>query len=153
MTSFNYCQKMCSQTRNSSAKAFNNRSRNKNLKPKKSRGCQFDPPPPPPSLKASGVKHYQSKSTYTNRCKTKLALTSFLLLLSLKYIYFTVNSLISPISSPLEGIPIREGGRGGGGTYLKFFDRQRHNYTMSMEFEMLRSFNNNYKLLRYITNL
>ena len=65
--------------------------------------------------------------------------------------YFTVNSLISSISSPLEGIFIREGGRGG--TYLKFFDRQRHNYTMSMEFEMLHSFNNNYELLRYITNL
>ena len=29
------------------------------------------------------------------------------------------------------------------GAYLKFFDRQRQNYTMSMEFEMLRSFNNN----------
>ena len=29
------------------------------------------------------------------------------------------------------------------GAYLKFYDRQRQNYTMSMEFEMLRSFNNN----------
>ena len=37
---------MCSQTRNSCAKAFDNRSRSKNLKPKKSRGGQFDPPPP-----------------------------------------------------------------------------------------------------------
>ena len=44
---------MCSQTRNSYAKAFDNQSRSKNLKPKKSRG-QFDPPPP--SLKASRVK-------------------------------------------------------------------------------------------------
>ena len=41
---------------------------------------------------------------------------------------------------------------GGGGAYLKFFDRQRQNYTMSMEFEMLRSCNNHYELLRYITN-
>ena len=31
-----------------------------------------------------------------------------------------------------------------GGTYLKFFGRQRKNYTMSMEFEML--------LLHYMTN-
>ena len=38
---------MCSQTRNSCAKAFGNRSRSKTLKPKKSRGGQFDPPPPP----------------------------------------------------------------------------------------------------------
>ena len=45
---------------------------------------------------------------------------------------------------PLEGA--------GGGAYLQFFDRQRQNYTMSMEFEMLRSFNNNNELLRYITN-
>ena len=26
------------------------------------------------------------------------------------------------------------------GTYLKFFDRQRQNYTISMDFEMLHSF-------------
>ena len=38
------------------------------------------------------------------------------------------------------------------GVNLKFFDRQRQNYTMSKEFEMLRSFNNKYELLRYITN-
>ena len=44
------------------------------------------------------------------------------------------------------------GPSGGGGAYLKFFDRQRQNYTMSMEFEMLRSYNNHYELLRYITN-
>ena len=38
---------MCSQTRNSCAKAFDNQSRSKNLKPKNSRGGgQFDPPPP-----------------------------------------------------------------------------------------------------------
>ena len=43
-------------------------------------------------------------------------------------------------------------GRGRGGAYLQFLDRQRQNYTMSMEFEMLRSFNNNNELLRYITN-
>ena len=43
---------MCSQIRNSCAKAFDNRSRSKNLKPKKSKGGgQFDPP-----LKASRVK-------------------------------------------------------------------------------------------------
>ena len=45
---------MCSQTRNSCAKAFDNRSRSINLKPKNSRGGQFDTPPPPP-LKASRV--------------------------------------------------------------------------------------------------
>ena len=43
---------MCSQTRNSCTKAFGNRSGSKNLKLKKSRGGQFDPPP----LKASRVK-------------------------------------------------------------------------------------------------
>ena len=47
--------------------------------------------------------------------------------------------------------------RGGGGliregTCLKFFDRQRQNYTMSLEFEMLGSFNNNHELLHYIAN-
>ena len=36
---------MCSQTRNSYAKAFNNWSRSKNLKPKNLRGGQFEPPP------------------------------------------------------------------------------------------------------------
>ena len=43
---------MCSQTRNSCAKAFDNRSRSKNLKQKKSRWGQFDLP----LLKASRVK-------------------------------------------------------------------------------------------------
>ena len=33
---------------------------------------------------------------------------------------------------------------GGSGGFLKFFDRQRQSYTISMEFEMLRCFNNNY---------
>ena len=51
----------------------------------------------------------------------------------------------------------RPGVGGGGflerGAYLKFFDIQRQNYTMSMEFEMLHNFNNSYELLRYITNL
>ena len=37
VTSFNQYQKMCLQTRNSCAKAFDNWSRSKNLKPKKSR--------------------------------------------------------------------------------------------------------------------
>ena len=36
------------------------------------------------------------------------------------------------------------------GACLKFFDRQRQNYTMSLEFEMLGSFNNNHELLHYI---
>ena len=49
---------MCSQTRNSCAKVFGNRSRRKNLKPKNSRGGQFDPPP----LKASRVKRLRGKS-------------------------------------------------------------------------------------------
>ena len=51
MTSLNKCQKMCSQTRNSCAKAFDNRSRSKNLKPKnRGGGDQFGTP-----LKASRV--------------------------------------------------------------------------------------------------
>ena len=49
---------------------------------------------------------------------------------------------------------VRSGGGGGpireGGTYLEFFDRQRQTYAMSLEFEMLHSFNNNDELLRYI---
>ena len=44
----------------------------------------------------------------------------------------------------LEGGAYREGE-----TKLKFFNRQRQNYTMSMESEMLHSFNNNIELLRY----
>ena len=44
-----------------------------------------------------------------------------------------------------EGL-IREEG------HLKFFDRQRQNYTMSMESEMLHSFNNNCEILCYTTN-
>ena len=47
---------------------------------------------------------------------------------------------------------IREGGLLERGAYSKLFDRQRQNHAMSMEFEMLRSFNNNYELLCYITN-
>ena len=41
---------MCSQTRNSCAKAFDNRSRSKNLKPKKLRGGQIVNPPTSPRL-------------------------------------------------------------------------------------------------------
>ena len=42
---------MCSQTRNSCAKAFDNRSRSKSLKPKKKReGVNLTPPPPPSRL-------------------------------------------------------------------------------------------------------
>ena len=48
-------------------------------------------------------------------------------------------------------------GGGGGllerGGYWKFFDRQRQNYTMSMEFEMLCGFNNNYELSFYINTI
>ena len=47
---------------------------------------------------------------------------------------------------------IREGGLLERGAYLKFFDRKRQNYTMSIEFEMLCSFDNNYELLHYTTN-
>ena len=63
---------MCSQTRNSCAKAFVNRSRSKNLKPKKSRGGQFDPP----RLKASRVnafgvtKFFFKKIKYKNQTET-----------------------------------------------------------------------------------
>ena len=39
-----------------------------------------------------------------------------------------------------EGGLIRDEGLYREGAYLKFFDRQRQNYTMSMEFEMLHSF-------------
>ena len=45
---------MCSQTRNSCAKAFDNQSRSKNLKPKKSSGGEVNLTPPPPP-KASRV--------------------------------------------------------------------------------------------------
>ena len=41
---------------------------------------------------------------------------------------------------------------GRGGAYLKFFDRPRQNYVMSVEFGMSRSFNNKYVLLYYTTN-
>ena len=55
---------MCSQTRNSCAKAFGNWSRNKNLKPKKSRGGgQFDTP-----LKASKVKDEPCIAFYSLSC-------------------------------------------------------------------------------------
>ena len=40
VASLNYSQKMCQQTRNSCTKAFDNRSRSKNLKPRKSRGVK-----------------------------------------------------------------------------------------------------------------
>ena len=55
---------MCPQTRNSLAKAFDNLSRSKNLKPKKSGGINLAAPPP---LKASRVKcntRFESRSTY-----------------------------------------------------------------------------------------
>ena len=55
MTSSKLCQKMCSQTRNSCAKAFDNQARSKNFKPKKSRGGQFDRPPPPPPSRLLGL--------------------------------------------------------------------------------------------------
>ena len=38
---------------------------------------------------------------------------------------------------------------GGWIIFKKFFDRKRQNYTMSMEFEMLRSFSTNYELALY----
>ena len=55
-------------------------------------------------------------------------------------------------NKPPFGPPGGEGrglNREGGGACLKFFDRQRQKYTTSMEFEMLRSFDNNYELLHY----
>ena len=58
------------------------------------------------------------------------------------------------ISGPLEGgEACGISGPLGGGAYLKFFDRQRQNHTMSMESKMLCSFNNNYELLHYTKNL
>ena len=55
---------MSQQTKNSCAKAFGNRSRNKNLRPKKSRGWggQIDPPP----LIPSGVNNYVK---FANSCQ------------------------------------------------------------------------------------
>ena len=61
---------MCSQTRNSCAKAFGNRSRSKNLKSKKSRGGQFDPPPSPRPL---GLKGYSSGQSHFLEINVKLA--------------------------------------------------------------------------------
>ena len=58
---------MCSQTRNSCAKAFDNRSRSKNLKPKNRGGCQFDPLPP---LKASRVKLLAESLNYVHMALT-----------------------------------------------------------------------------------
>ena len=52
---------MCSQTRNSCAKAFDNRSRSKNLKPKNSRGGGVKSPP----LKASRVKAFKNLTLVT----------------------------------------------------------------------------------------
>ena len=40
----------------------------------------------------------------------------------------------------------------GGGGLSKFFDIPRQNYTISVEFGMLRSFNIKYELLHYITS-
>ena len=53
---------MCSQTRNSCAKAFDNQSRDKNLKPKKSRGGgQFDSP-----LRLLGLMELYGRSVHLN---------------------------------------------------------------------------------------
>ena len=46
VTSLNLDQKMSYQTKNSCAKAFGNWLRNKNLRPKKSRGVRLTSPPP-----------------------------------------------------------------------------------------------------------
>ena len=62
----------------------------------------------------------------------------------------TVKALTSPPGSVC--VCVGGGLIRGGGAYLKFFDRQRQNYTMCVEFEILRSFDNNHELLRYTTN-
>ena len=57
-----------------------------------------------------------------------------------------LKALISPWGLIKFRALLKRGGGGGlfdRGAYLKFFDRQRQNYIISMEFEMLRSFNNN----------
>ena len=61
---------MCSQTRNSCAKAFDNRSRSKNLKPKKSRGGAGQFNPPPSSRLPRVNKHAQSilQHVYNQPC-------------------------------------------------------------------------------------
>ena len=60
---------MCSQTSNSCAKAFDNQSRRKNLKPKKLRGGgQFNSPPP---LKASRVKIIKSYVVASSQSSVK----------------------------------------------------------------------------------
>ena len=63
---------MCSQTRNSCAKAFDNRSRSKNLMPKKSRGGQFDSPPPPRPL---GLNYYTRVNTGTKIQKNNMSIS------------------------------------------------------------------------------
>ena len=62
---------MCSQTRNSCAKPFDNRSRSKTLKPKKIEGGGSIWPPPP-SLKASRVKN--GKLRLLGKCRLALFL-------------------------------------------------------------------------------
>ena len=66
---------MCSEKRNSCAKAFGNWSRSKNLKPKKLSGGQFAPPPPPSRLLGlkqliQFVEHFRFKILPLFRVKT-----------------------------------------------------------------------------------
>ena len=60
-------------------------------------------------------------------------------------IYHTVNAPMNPGGGG-GGLNFGPSGEGGGllerAAYLKFFDRQRQNYTMSMEFEMSCSLTN-----------
>ena len=86
----------------------------------------------------------------SSNCQVKQLVSSLRFLWNM----YIVKALISPQGGLLYFGP-PEGGRGllERGAYLKFFDRQRQNYTMSMEFEILRSFDNNYELLRYTEKL
>ena len=60
----------------------------------------------------------------------------------MQYIYRKSSN--KPPGGLLNFGPSRGGGLLEKGAYLKFFDRQRQNYTISMDFEMLHSFHNNY---------
>ena len=66
----------------------------------------------------------------------------------------TVKALISPREAYFKNFRTSRGGWSllERGAYFKFFERQWQNFTISMELEMLCSFNTNYELLHYLTN-
>ena len=80
---------MCSQTRNSCVKAFDNRSRSKNLKPKKSRGGVNLTP-----LKASRVNTFLTSLPLT-------ATTSKNVVFSADVTFITIDVTILSMAAPL----------------------------------------------------